>query len=99
MQLNVIILAIIGIVCFSLSLVPGSVIYPVPMGVIGKVYANSMLVLINTRMLLGSEETNITGVKFAAASANHEDYITEADEDLSVDLTERTGSSKSSEPK
>jgi len=91
------ILAIIGIVCFSLSLVPGTVIYPVPMGIIGKVYANSMLVLINTRMLLGSEETIITGVRFAAAPANHEDYATEAHEDLSVDPTERTRS-KISEP-
>jgi hypothetical protein len=72
------------------------------MGIMGKVYANSMLVLINTRMLLGSEETPVTIIsvaRFAAEPANHEDYGIEAHEDLSVvDPTEQTGPSRSSEP-
>ena len=49
--------AVIGIVAFLLAALPNSPgYYQVPMGITGKVYANSMLVLINNRMLLGSEE-------------------------------------------
>ena len=69
--------AVIGIVCFSLSILPGKpYYYQVLMGIIGKVYANSMLVLINSRMLLGSEETpstNISTLKFATVPENIKD--------------------------
>ena len=34
-----------------------SKVYQAPMGIIGKIYANSMLVLINSQMVLGSEKT------------------------------------------
>ena len=50
--------------------------YQVPMGVIGKIYANSMLVLINSRMLLRSEETPstiISAARFAMTPANDKD--------------------------
>ena len=62
--------AVTGVVCFSLSMLPPGhayYYYQFPTGIIGKVYANSMLVLINSRMLLGSEETSstiISGFKF-----------------------------------
>jgi len=50
-------LALIGIICFSLAILPGSpYYYQTAMGIIGKVYANSMLVLLNSRMEIGSEE-------------------------------------------
>ena len=49
--------AVIGIVCFSITISNNPYAFEVPMAVIGKVYANSMLVLLNSRMLLGSEET------------------------------------------
>jgi hypothetical protein len=58
MRLNTFIAAVIGIVSFTLAVFPSDSLYfEVPMGIIGKVYANSMLVLINSRMVLGSEET------------------------------------------
>ena len=61
--------AVIGIVCFSLAILRSDAddyyqIPMAPMGIIGKVYANSMLVLINSRMLLDSESTIISGFKF-----------------------------------
>ena len=66
--------AIIRIVCFSLSMLPGEpYYYAFPMGIIGKVYANSMLVLINSRMVLDSEETPstiISALKFATVPDN-----------------------------
>ena len=69
--------AVIGIVCFSLVILPGEpYYYQVPMGVMGKMYANSMLVLINCRMLLGSEETPstiISALKFAMVPDNNKD--------------------------
>ena len=61
------------------------------MGIIGKVYANSMLVLINSRMVLGSAEiqtpsTVISALRFGAAPANSEGRAVEADNrDVAVD--------------
>ena len=73
------------------------------MGIIGKVYANSMLVLINSRMVFGSEETPstiISRMRFAASPANDTDTAIETYKgDLTVDSTElRTGHLSSSEP-
>ena len=71
--------AVIGIVSFGLAMLSNNY-YQTPMGIIGKVYANSMLVLINSRMLLGSEEeplTIISVIKFDAAPANDSTQITE----------------------
>ena len=46
---------VIGIVPFALAILPDSpYYYKAPMGIIGKVYANSMLVVINNRMQLGT---------------------------------------------
>jgi hypothetical protein len=72
----------------------------------GKVYANSMLVLINSRMLLGSEETPLavgSVMRFRTASANSkDDSAIEAQKglkgDLSVDNEERAGPLRRSEP-
>lgn len=94
--------ALIGIVCFSLAILPSDpYYYQVPMGTIGKVYANSMLVLINSRMLLGSEETPVTiisAVRFGIAPANDKDSALEAYGDISVDTEERVRPTRSSEP-
>ena len=73
------------------------------MGIIGKVYANSMLVLINSRMVLGSEETPstiVSVVRFATEQANDKDIAVEAHNgDLAVDIIEvQTGHSRSSGP-
>ena len=76
------ILAIIGIVCFSLAFMsstPNSY-YQVPMFIIGQVYANSMLVLINSRTILGSEETPqtiLSVLKFGTIPANDKYSATE----------------------
>ena len=68
------------------------------MGIIGKVYANSMLVLINSRMLLTSEEmrlTIISAAKFGTAPANDIDSVIEGHRgDLSVDTDRMTGVSE-----
>jgi len=84
--------AVVGIVAFSLVIFPRySMYYQVPMGIIGKVYANSMLVLINSRMVLGSEKTQtpstvISVLRFGTAPANLEDSAIEADNgDVEVD--------------
>ena len=83
MYLNTPIPAVIGIVSFALAVLPTDVYYyQTPMGIIGKFYANSMLVLINSRMLLGSDEvpsTIISEMKFgsAPAAANDSAHITE----------------------
>ena len=73
MYLNMLITAIIGIVSFALAILGNY--YQTPMGIIGKFYANSMLVLINSRMLLGSEVplTIISVMRFDAAPATAED--------------------------
>ena len=64
------------------------------MGIIGKVYANSMLVLNNSRILLGSNEkesTIISGLRFGASPISDTDSITEAHHSaLSVDAEEMT---------
>ena len=81
LYLNMFIPAIVGIVCFSLAIAEQGTRDPnyfkFPMGIIGKVYANSMLALINSRMLVGSEETastNFSALKFATTvPANNED--------------------------
>jgi len=77
--LNTLIPAVIAIVSCSLAVFPGaSTYYEVPMGIIGKVYVNSMLVLLNSRMVLGSEETKkgstvISVMKFSRALGNPTD--------------------------
>ena len=59
------------------------------MGVIGKVYANSMLVVINSRMQLGPKETSlemISILQFGTAPVNNESGVAEAHRgDISVD--------------
>jgi hypothetical protein len=68
--------ALIGIIYFSLSVLPRySTYYQAPVAIIGRVYAISMLVLINSRMQLGSEETQtpsavISVLRFGTAPAN-----------------------------
>ena len=81
MYLNMLIPAVIGIVTFSLAILP-SYYYQTPVVIIGKFYANSMLVLINSRMLLDSEEVPskiISAIRFDAALAtvNDSEHITE----------------------
>ena len=76
--------AVIGIVSFSLAIFPRYLMYyQVPIGIIAKVYANSMLVLINSRMVIGSEETQtppiISVLRFGTAPANLEDSAIEGD--------------------
>ena len=92
--------AVIGIISFSLAISPGNynlIYYQVPVCIIGKVYANSMLVLINSRMILGSEEaqtpsTVISVLRFSTAPANPEDSAIDADNaDLAVDTKAGTG--------
>lgn len=88
-----VITAVIGIVSFALAILPGSpYYYQAPMSVIGKVYANSMLVVINSRMQLGPKETPgplrmISVLKFGTASVNNKSgAIVEAHRgDISVD--------------
>ena len=75
--------AVIGILCFSLVILQtdSDFYYQFPVGIIGKVYANSMVVLINSRMILGSEESEETpsiissGFKFATVPANNEHSV------------------------
>lgn len=93
--------AVIGIVSFVLAIFPsGSLYFEAPMGIIGKIYANSMLVLISSRMVLGSEEprtpsTVISALKFGTAPAN----LAEAENgDVAVDTRVGAGLSGSSGP-
>jgi len=84
--------AVVGIVSFALAMLSNNY-YQTPMGIIGKVYANSMLVLINSRMLLGSEEeplTIISVIRFDAAPANDSTQITEMSQSVQ-DLGEAQG--------
>ena len=73
---------VIGIVCFSLANLPGNpYYYQFPMGIIGKVYANSMLALINSQILLGSEETPLTIISafnFATVPTNNRNSMIHA---------------------
>ena len=63
--------------------------YKFPMGIMGKFYANSMLALINSRMLLGSKETPLTiisTVNFAVIPTNNKDRMIHAHNgDVAVD--------------
>ena len=72
------------------------------MGTMGKIYANSMLVLINSRMVFGSEDTPstiISVMRFAAAPDTHKDIAIEAhNEDLVDSTAVQTRQSRSSEP-
>ena len=83
MYLNMLIPAVVGIVSFSLAVLPPTGnYYQTPMATIGKFYANSMLVLINSRMLLGSEEARLMiistiGFDATRATANDSAHITE----------------------
>jgi len=92
------ILAMIGIVCFTLAFLPGdqNSYYQVPMFIIGHVYANSMLVLINGRIILGSEETPrmaMSVLKFGTAPCASDKYssssIDTQNGDLAVDTEVR----------
>jgi len=73
------------------------------MGIIGKVYANSMLVLNNSRMLLGPDEEEplaiISEAKFGAPPIGDKDNVTEAHHGAlnSVDSEEMTRPSRGSE--
>ena len=74
---NIFILAIIAFVCLSLVFFPqgNSYYYQVPMSIIGNVYANSMLLLINSRMRIISEKetsTVVSTMAFGTASINDE---------------------------
>jgi len=71
------------------------------MGIIGKVYANSMLVLINSRMLLGSEDMSkiVSGLVFGPVPAGgRESAIQSNGGGLAVDIEAREGPSRSAEP-
>ena len=77
--------AVIGIVSLSLAMsqksMGNSYYYKFPMGIMGKFYANSMLALINSRMLLGSKETPLTiisTVNFAVIPTNNKDRMIHA---------------------
>jgi len=89
--------AVIGIVFFSLAVFPSSMYYEVPVCTIGKFYATSMLVLINSRMVLGSKETQtpstaISVLRFGAAPENSEDGAIDADSgDVAVDTRAGAG--------
>ena len=69
--------AIIGIMGFCLAVLPNSLgYYQVPMSIMGGVYANLVLVLINSQIQLGSEETPsviVSVIKFHMASSNSND--------------------------
>jgi hypothetical protein len=104
MWLNMFISAAVGTVSFVLAAFPMAS-FDVPVGIIGKVYANSMLVLINSRMVLGSEEKKtplivISLLRFdSTVPANSTDRAIEADNgDVAVDTKAGAGPSGSSEP-
>ena len=90
-----------GIVGRFLAIFPRSPGYSqVLLSIIGKVYANSMLVLVNSRMVLVTEETrsaNVSVMKFHTASTNDNNAIEAHKGDPSV-YNERPGSSRRSEP-
>ena len=106
MWLNMFISAVIGMVSFVLVSLfsDSSTYYQVPMGIIGRVYANSMLVLINNRMVLGSEETQtpsmaISVLRFGTAPENTTDSAIETENgNVAVDTRSGTGPLGSLEP-
>jgi len=62
---DVVPLAILAISSFVLTLIPGNPRYfQAVMGIIGKVYVNSMMVLINSRIHLGVEGEQAAVVSF-----------------------------------
>jgi hypothetical protein len=75
--------------------------FQVPMCVIGKIYANSMLVLINSRMVLYSEGMSLTiisAARFAMSPANDTGgFIAAHRGDITVYSEERMGPSGRSE--
>ena len=95
--------AIVGIVCFLLAVLPTQLFcYEFPMGAIGKIYASSMLVLLNSRMILGSKETPsaaISVMEFDMAPDNNKGQKdTESHSgEFSVDTEDRSGYSRSFE--
>jgi len=95
--------AVVGILCFLLAAIPTTPFcYEFPMGAIGKIYASSMLVLLNNRMILGSEEppsAAISVMKFDMAPNNNKGKkATESHSgEFSVDTEDRSGSSRSCE--
>ena len=69
--------AVIAFACLSLVFFPpgNPYYYQVPMGIIGNVYANSMLLLINSRMRIVSEEKPsmaVSTMTFGIASIDEE---------------------------
>ena len=77
--------AVIAIACLSLVFFPPGVTYyyQVPMGIIGNVYANSMLLRINSRRQIYSKKEPLTMVtvskaRFGAAPTNGECTTIEA---------------------
>jgi hypothetical protein len=105
MWLNIFFPAIVGIVCFLLAAIPDTPFcYEFPMGAIGKIYASSMLVLLNSRMILGSEETPskiVSVLKFAMAPDDTRGRCareSHTSRELSVDTKKGAGSSRTSEP-
>lgn len=71
------------------------------MGIVGKIYTNSMLILINSRMLIGSEDpplTIVSGLRFDMAPADNKNSAIEThDGGLEVDAEARAKLPKSSE--
>jgi len=88
-----VVLAAIAIICLSLVFFPPGTTYyyQVPMGIIGNVYANSMLLLINSRMQFFSEKPPmiISTARFGMAPTNHRFPVVEGhNRDLSVHTEE-----------
>ena len=81
---------VIGIMWFFLAVFPTSLgYYQVPVSITGKVYANSMLVLICSQVPLGSEEmppTVVSAMIFCTASTNIKDSAIEVLESRSTFL-------------
>jgi len=88
--------AVIAIACLSLVFFPPGVTYyyQVPMGIIGNVYANSMLLRINSRRQIYSEKEPLTMVskaRFGTAPTNDECTTLEVhNEDISAIVTGET---------
>ena len=81
-------LAVLAISSFVLTLLPGSPrYYQAVMGIIGKVYANSMMVLINSRIHLGVEGEQATVVTFLSdIDFEHRCVDTEGTNDADMEL-------------
>lgn len=95
------ILAVIGVASFSLAMLPGATYYyQFPIGIIGTIYGNSMLVLINSGMLISSEEiplTIISAFKFATVPDDKKINVIHANNgDVTLDTTTLAGPLESS---